>query len=351
MDVDPSPLETRLMEKLIIRTPNHLGDCLMALPAIAALAKVRPDWEITILHPGWAGPIYETLASCRKISLPPDKLHGSGAIFYQAGIYMKGKYDIGVVMPPSFSSAFAIFLPGVKKRYGYTGQGRRILLNNGVNGKKGIGVHRSQSYKYLLEEAAEKKFEIENPRIDIAPEIRTDAEKLLDESGININEPIMAIAAQAVAPSRRWGSGNYRDLAAQLIKQYGGHIVLLGSPAEADAGAEIARGDSKIINLCGKTDIGTAAAVLSRCRLFIGNDSGLAHLAAAVGIPLVVLSGADKPSETSPLSDRKTVIIKNDLDCISCVKNYCPKKEDRFMRCMKEISVIEVLSAANKYLE
>ncbi|RKX24312.1 MAG: lipopolysaccharide heptosyltransferase II, partial [Candidatus Zixiibacteriota bacterium] len=100
-----------------------------------------------------------------------------------------------------------------------------------------------------------------------------------------------------------------------------------------------------VFNICGKTDIETAGAVLSMARLFAGNDSGLAHLAAAVDIPLVVLSGADDPKETSPLSANKKVIIKDHLDCISCVKNDCPKKNDEFMRCMKEITVSEVFDA------
>jgi len=79
----------------------------------------------------------------------------------------------------------------------------------------------------------------------------------------------------------------------------------LGSAAEYEAGEKVATRNKGILNLCGKTDIGSAAALLSRCRLFIGNDSGLAHLAAAVDVPLVVLSGADSPAETSPSQVRK----------------------------------------------
>jgi heptosyltransferase-2 len=350
MDVDSSSLETGLMEKIIIRTPNHLGDCIMGFPAIAGLVKARPDWEISLLFPAWANPIYGGFDNCRKISLLPDKLHGLRGIFYQSGIYMKGGYDIAVVLPPSFSSALAAFLPGVKKRYGYSGQGRRLLLNNAVKIIKSNSRHRSQSYRHLLEEAAEMKFPFENPKINPTSENKSTAENLLQTSGIGINEPIISIAAQAVARSRRWGSANYSALAMQLAKKYNCRIVLLGSLAEFPAGEEISGSNKEIVNLCGKTDIGGAAAIIFRSRLFIGNDSGLAHLAAAVRVPLVVLSGADKPSETSPLSDQKTVIIKSSLDCISCVKNDCPEKGDRFMRCMKEISVAEVLSAVEKYL-
>ena len=76
--------------------------------------------------------------------------------------------------------------------------------------------------------------------------------------------------------------------------------------------------------------------------IFVGNDSGLAHLAAAVGTQLIVLSGADNPIETSPISDSKEVVYHDELDCISCVKNKCPLRGDRFMQCMKRISVDDI---------
>ena len=97
-------------------------------------------------------------------------------------------------------------------------------------------------------------------------------------------------------------------------------------------------GKNRVANLAGKTGLRELAAVMSRAELFIGNDSGPAHLAAAVGIPSVILSGADDPAETSPVSNRKRLVYLDHLDCISCVKNKCPNKGDDFMRCMNEIS-------------
>ena len=93
------------------------------------------------------------------------------------------------------------------------------------------------------------------------------------------------------------------------------------------------------INLSGKTSLRESGAILAGASLFVGNDSGPAHLAAAVGTPLVVLSGADDPQETSPISKRKRLVRLAELECISCVKNKCPLKGKDFMRCMEDITV------------
>ena len=89
------------------------------------------------------------------------------------------------------------------------------------------------------------------------------------------------------------------------------------------------------------------ASVLTQASAFIGNDSGAAHLAAAVGTPVVVLSGADDPKETSPMASQKKLLYLSELECISCVKNRCELKGDAFMQCMTGISVEMVMKAFN----
>ncbi|MFC1475344.1 glycosyltransferase family 9 protein, partial [Candidatus Zixiibacteriota bacterium] len=76
--------------------------------------------------------------------------------------------------------------------------------------------------------------------------------------------------------------------------------------------------------------------------VFIGNDSGPAHLAAAVGANIVVLSGADDPKSTSPMVKNKRMLYLDELECISCVKNKCPLKNEAYMMCMKSIKVDDV---------
>ncbi len=339
------------MGKIVIRTPNHLGDCLMALPAVESLARERPDIEIALLVPQWAEMIYHQVKTARYIPLSGDQLHGLRAISVQTPLLRRERFEHGLLFTPSFSSALIFFRGRVRERYGYTGEGRAFLLNHPLDYSASKIIHRSLRYLHLIEYFLDKKLSLTAPALKLSPFDKANADKIFKDFKIDPRLPVIAMAPQAVAESRRWGVQNYSALADRLVRRYDGQIILLGTKAESSAGAEIVRNNRRIFNLCGHSDIGTAAALLARALLFVGNDSGPAHLAAAVGIPLVVLSGADNPTETSPLSDKKTVIIKDHLSCISCVKNRCPKSGDNFMLCMKEITVDEVFAASQKILE
>ena len=336
--------------KYLIRVPNHLGDCIMAQPAIRGFVETRQNDSIALMLPEWAVPIYSEFRNLDMMTIPANRLHGFMAILYQSERMQEHKIDAGIVLTPSFSSALALFLGGVKRRYGLAGDGRRWLLNHPVIIPDKV-LHRSQQYKHLLEQAAGTTLGLPRPALSLDDFIRKRARELLEINGINTSDKYAVIAPQAIAESRRWGTNNYAILSSRTIDRFKTKIALIGTSDEITAGEEIARNNDGIVNLCGKTDIGLAAAVLSGASMFIGNDSGLAHLASSVDIPLVVLSGADNPEETSPISDKKTVVIKDNLECISCVKNRCPLKGDGFMQCMREISVEEVMQAVAKYLE
>jgi len=322
----------------------------MALPAVKAFLKSNHEKSVALLLPEWAEPIYQSIGNTKIIRLPSNRLHGLAAIIFQIKLLRKYKIDTGILLTPSFSSALVMFCGGIKNRYGQAGDSRGPLLNHCLALPNGDTVHRSEKYKLLLEQAGERQFEIFSPNITISDSQKIDTIELLNRYGIDKTDKYLVIAPQAIAESRRWGTDNYSALACRLIKNYDIKIVLVGTADQYEAGLKISLDEPKIVNLCGKTDIEQAASILAGALLFIGNDSGLAHLASAVNIPLIILSGADNPEETSPLSDKKTVIIKRNLDCISCVKNICPQSGDLFMRCMKEISVDELSDSISRII-
>ena len=334
----------------IIRIPNHLGDCIMAQPAVRVLSRIAGDSTIGLVLPEWAEAIYKDIDNAELIFIPHRYLHGLKGIKYQTEILKKYRIETGILLTPSFSSALIFFLGDIKKRWGFAGQGRSFLLEPAVRGYDEFTLHRADKYRALLETALDWRLNTGRPEIVPGGEAEEKAAQLLNENGLTEQDKLIALAPQAVAESRRWGTDNYRALADRLTREWGYKIILLGSEAEFGAGEAVAKDNDSVVNLCGRTDIETAAAVLSRAALFVGNDSCLAHLASAVDISLVVLSGADNPVETSPLSDKKTVIIKDYMDCISCVKNRCPRRGDDFMRCMTDIPVDEVFEAAKIYL-
>ncbi len=345
--------------EILVRTPNHLGDCVMALPMINQLHEAYPDSVVTLMVPENLKELFANNPSVERIiPMPPDHVHGLIGVKKTVDLISQSSFDIGYIMPPSFGSAAAFKLAGVKERIGYIADGRRMLLSKPMALPADYNSeHRSEIYFNLLRRGAEVSLEYTRPKLFLNEEESERAIAILSGFSLEGDQHYAVVAPRAVAESRRWGEANYARLITKLIKNRHLAVVLIGGPAESKAADEVARlvaeegiQEKWVINLAGKTSLRETAAVLVGASVFVGNDSGPAHLAAAVGTPVVVLSGADNPNETSPLASKKKLIIRDELACISCVKNVCPFNDERAMKCMREISVPMVYRAAEDLL-
>ena len=340
---------------IIIRTPNHLGDCIMALPMINETREAYPGSTVTVLVPEHLAELFESNPAVDQVlKIPTEHVHGLIAVMKIKDIIARHKFDIGYILPPSFGSAAGFKLGGVKERIGYIADGRRLLLSRPLPLSTPLSSsHRSETYFNLLRRGAGIDIEYVRPKLFINEDDIKGVTATLARFDVSESDAYAVVAFQAVAASRRWGQQRYIEAIKQIITRFNLKVILTGSKEEAACGDEIAAaaGTREVINLAGKTGLRETAALVSRADFFLGNDSGPAHLAAAVGVPLVVLSGADDPVETSPISRRKRLIFLEHLDCISCVKNVCPLKGDRHMQCMNEISVDRVLDEIAELLE
>lgn len=338
-----------MAESVIIRSPNHLGDCIMALPMVNEAREVHPGAQITLLVPENLKDIFTNNPAIDEIiTVPSNYVHGLVAVTKIKDILNGKKYDIGYILPPSFGAAAGLKLAGVKERIGYIADGRRLLLTKPLPLPTPINSeHRSVLYFNLLRRSTSQEIEYVKPKIFLNDDDVEQAVSLLSEFGREADKPFVTIAFQAKAESRRWGVENYTELIKKIKMNLGSDIVLVGGEEDLKIGDEIVNdvGKKGIYNLAGKTTIRETAAVMSLSKLFIGNDSGPAHLAAAVGVPVIVLSGADDPKSTSPQAIDKALIYQDELECISCVKNKCPLKNDDFMKCMRSISIDQVFQA------
>ncbi|MEA1981650.1 MAG: lipopolysaccharide heptosyltransferase II [candidate division Zixibacteria bacterium] len=341
-----------MTNNIIIRTPNHLGDCIMSLPMINQTGEAHPGASITVLTPENLAGIYEQNQSIDNIvKIPSEHVHGLIAVMKIKDIISQGNYDLGYILPPSFGAAAGFKLAGIKNRIGYIADGRRLLLTKALPLPAPLNAeHRSNLYFNLLLRSQEIKLDYINPKLFLNDSDIKQGNNLLEKFFGEKDTSFCAIAFQAIAESRRWGYDNYSELIKKIVSTYNLKIVLVGSKEEQSLGDDLVKstGGGDVINLAGKTSIRESASIISTAKFFVGNDSGAAHLAGAVGIPIIVLSGADDPKSTSPVTANKKVIYLDDLECISCVKNKCPLKGDDAMQCMKGISVEMVLKAISE---
>ncbi|RKX18148.1 MAG: hypothetical protein DRP35_09730, partial [Candidatus Zixiibacteriota bacterium] len=264
-----------MTNKIIIRTPNHLGDCIMSLPMINQIGEAHSGARITVLTPENIAGIYEqNPAIDNVVKIPSEHVHGLIAVMKIKDIVSQGDYDLGYILPPSFGAAAGFKLAGVKERIGYIADGRRLLLTKALPLPAPLNAeHRSHLYFNLLLRSQEIKLDYINPKLFLNDSDIKQGNDLLGKFFGNENIPFCVIAFQAVAESRRWGYDNYSELIKKIISTYNLKIILIGSKEEQPLGDNLVKstGGGNVINLAGKTSIRESASIISTAKFFVGN--------------------------------------------------------------------------------
>ena len=307
----------------------------MATPVLSALARRE---EFFLLGRGFLEPLLASFPGVRGF-IPLE--NGRWGVLRTARKLRAYGFRRGLLLPNSFSSALIFFLAGIPERVGYATDGRSLLLTRRIP-RPDVSLHQRDYYLELLSRWGEE-VEERDLKLVLSRRSRDRAARFL--RGLTFPLAVLAPGA-AYGPAKRWPPERFRALAAELCRR-GFSVVLLGGAQEAPAGEELARDLPRVLNLCGKTDLAEAAAVIERAAVFVSNDSGLMHVAAALRRPQVALFGSTDPRTTAPLNPR-AVVIRKDLPCSPCLKRTCPQGH---YLCLRGISVEEVLLAALEVAE
>jgi heptosyltransferase-2 len=251
-------------------------------------------------------------------------------------------YDQAIVLPNTFKSALVPFFAGIRTRTGYIGELRHWILSDArrldcerlpqmAQRYAALGLPRGEALKHPLPALG--------LRVDDAAR-----RALLARLGLDRGRPAAALCPGAeYGPAKRWPARYFAELAQGLAAQ-GCAVWLIGSRNDREAAAEIERQSAGVCrNLCGETTLAEAIDLLASAALVVSNDSGLMHVAAALGKPLVALYGSSSPAYTPPLSPNAR-ILKLDLPCSPCFKRECPL--GRF-NCMMQLTPDRVLAAVD----
>lgn len=301
--------------KILIRMPNWLGDIVMATPVIEGVRKKYPEAHLTALLPEKLAPLLEKDPHLDQI-LGFRSRYGS---LYQ--LMKQGKYDLGILLTNSFSSAFLMWAAGVKERIGYRGDGRSLFLTRWEK-KSGEREHLVKTYQELL-----------GGEPSLIPQLYVEKGERKHQGRV-----IGIHAGSAYGPAKCWPRERFRELAIRLKEE--ATVLFFGDAAGYKEIEKITEGlGEKVINLAGKTTIRELMELMSGCDVIVSNDSGPMHIADALGIPLVALFGSTDPRVTGPFRSKKVIWKK--VSCSPCFKRECPID----FRCMKAIGVGEVFDA------
>jgi heptosyltransferase-2 len=184
--------------------------------------------------------------------------------------------------------------------------------------------------------------------LEITKDSLSKADEILSSHGIGTGNMLVGIAPGATyGPAKMWFPERFAAVSDHLREEFSSKSILFGSKNDRER-ADLVKEHAKhtIINLAGETNLNDAISLIARCDLFVSNDSGLMHLAGALGVSLVAIFGSTNPVTTSPVGEKSIVIYKN-ADCSPCLKKTCPTD----FKCMDMIGVDDVFREARILLE
>ncbi|MDR2710584.1 MAG: lipopolysaccharide heptosyltransferase II [Burkholderiales bacterium] len=346
-----------LEPRILIVAPSWVGDAVLTEPLTALLKERYPHSVIDVFAPAWCAPVYARMRHVHRIIENPLS---HGAFNWQqrkalAKNLAAADYSHAFVLPNSWKSALIPYLAHIPQRIGYTGEARFRLLNDR---RKLLPqtfprlVDRFAALAYPANTAPDK---IKTPTPVLLPreDLRRATLNALHLSASPAPVTVFCPGAE-YGPAKRWSSEYFAELAQRLIHE-GFVIWIVGSPKDKAVAEQIVAAACsnaqntpntqsapqsnstslpQLHNLVGHTDLGDAVDLIAAARVVVSNDSGLMHIAAAVGVPLVALFGSSSPIYTPPLSPRAR-IARIDIECSPCFQRECPRKH---FKCMRELT-------------
>ncbi|MEO6588073.1 MAG: lipopolysaccharide heptosyltransferase II [Pyrinomonadaceae bacterium] len=340
--------------KIVVRGTNWIGDAVMTIPALRELRRIFPHAEILLHTRSWAKGIFQDAEFIDGIITFENVGSKFKTVAAQSKNLKSHNFDLAVLFPSSFESAFTAKLAKIPRRFGYAKEGRSFLLTDSVE----IPVwknekHESLYYLNLIAEIDKSFFNTEvflqnelSADLKVSEERRIAARKILEKAGVDPAKKTIALGVGSTnSRAKRWQTESYAELNDKLQNDLDTNVILVGASDELDISNEVfEKSKIKPIILTGKTSLSEAVAVLSEIDLLISNDMGLAHIAPAVGTKTLVIFGPTNPQTTQPLGSE--IIRRETVECSPCMLRDCPIDH----RCMTRISAAEVFERAKDIL-
>ena len=333
---------------ILVVGPSWVGDMVMAQSLYKLLRQREPDCAIDVLAPSWSLPLLERMPEVRN-GIELGIGHGELGIRARRalGRSLRGRYARAIALPRSWKSALVPWFAQIPERTGFRGEWRYGLIND----RRPFDERRlDQTVKRFLALGLRRG----ETALPPAPEPRlvSDAKSqaaVVQRLGLATDSAVVALMPGAeYGPAKQWPPESFAALAAWLAER-GVHVWILGSAKETALGDSIAAaaGSTQVHNLCGRTALVDAVDLLALATAAVSNDSGLMHVAAAVGTGVVALYGSSTPDFTPPLTSRASIHYRR-LDCSPCFARDCPLGH---RDCLRGIEVASVAASVERALD
>jgi heptosyltransferase-2 len=335
-------------DRILVVGPSWVGDMVMAQSLFKTLKQKSPQANIDILAPSWSAPLLQRMPEIKEVVIAPFQ-HRRADLRkrVQLGRRLRSaNYQWAILLPNSWKSALVPFWARIPRRTGYVGEQRWGLINDIRRLERNHLPMTVQRFVALAGSADQPPPSRESMPV---PELKVDQSQVgAALTAMQLPTPdrpiLMLCPGAAFGPAKQWPAEHFAHVARQYLSQ-GWEVWLMGSQHDAQAAAQIASlCAAECINLAGRTSLAQAIDLMSLASLVISNDSGLMHVAAALGRPLVAVYGSSDPSVTPPLTPNSTVVTLN-LSCSPCFKRRCPLGH---LKCLRDLTPERVAIVAKQ---
>ena len=342
--------------RILVRSPNWIGDQVLAFPFYYALRKEFPRAKITAACVPWVRDLQFRDLVDEVVVLPKPQDSSlrakwraleEGASLLKKPIAGGDSWDLAFVLPNSFSSAYLVWRAGAKVRRGYATEGRSFLLTDALAWEGTPSRHRAQAYLDLLPPAEGRRLPAlefwgipaENPLDPPIPGELREFDAAKSWPGFQAlsppQEPYWVLAPGATAESRRWPMDRFLRLARQLRAEKGWKGIIVGGPSEAPLGAELASDPSTgLEDWTARAPVPSLAPLFKGAQFTLTNESGLAHVASLCGSFVQIVCGAADPRRTRPVGPGYVQVAIHPVACWPCERNTCAREGAGKIECL-----------------
>ena len=346
----------RERRRVVIVAPNWLGDIVIALPAVTNIRRHFGTDAVAVAVPQAMAPVFHGIPALDRVVPLQGGRDGIGP---DADRLADGQFDVAILFPNSFRSAWVTRRAGIAERWGYRGQLRGWLLTRAVRRPSRRERRHQADYYRALVRGLDVSVDPGQATLVATPAQTARAAALLERHRVTADTPRIAVAPGATnGHAKRWLPERFAGLARRVATELGRTVLLVGSSSDRVAGRAVESAltefdsdfgfgsapsnDGRIVNLIGHTDLSELMGVLSGCEVCVSNDTGAMHLASALGVPVVALFGPSDERATAPLG--KHEILTHAVRCRPCLLRDCPIDH----RCMTGIPTTDVFEAVSR---
>jgi len=337
------------IKKILVRVPNWIGDAVMCLPALESLKALYPSSEIFLLAKPSVVPVFENSPALAGFILVEGGRHSGFFGTLRLSRELRARdFDLAVLFQNAFGAALVSFLAGVKERVGYARDMRSALLTKAVPVSAEI-KKRHQIFYYLniIKALGAKVPEAPVPKIYITGKEAASARAFLEREGLSGKPVFGAAPGAAFGPAKRWPVERFAAVLKGLVDEYKGGALVFGGPDDKEACAGVKAALPSTIDLSGKMTLRESSALVALTSVFITNDSGPMHLAAAIGVPTIGIFGSTEDSLTGPTGP-KAASVREKIECSPCFKRECPFGH---YECLKRVETKSVIEKAREMMK